>query len=43
MGIKNVKLKKDLLQGIEKYKKIELEALRPSKSACKELFTLVLN
>ena len=43
MGIKNIRLKKKLLQGIEKYKEIEIEALRPSKSACKELFTLILN
>lgn len=43
MGIKNVRLKKDFLQGIVKYKEIEIEALRPSKSACKELFKLILN
>ena len=43
MGIKNIRLKKNLLQGIVKYKEIEIEALRPSKSACKELFTLILH
>jgi hypothetical protein len=43
MGIKNVKFKKNLLQEIEKYKEIETKAQRPSKSACKELFTLIQN
>ena len=43
MGIKNVKFKKSLLQEIEKYNEIETNAQRPSKSACKELFTLIQN
>ena len=43
MGIKKVKFKKNLLQEIEKYKEIETKAQRPSKSACKELFTLIQN
>ena len=43
MGIKNVKFKKSLLQEIEKYNEIETKAQRPSKSACKELFTLIQN
>ena len=43
MGIKNIKLKNKLLHEIEKYKEIEIKARRPSKSACKEFFTLILN
>ena len=43
MGIKNVKFKKDLLQDIVKYNEIEIKAQRPSKSACRKLFTLILN
>ena len=43
MGIKNVKFKKDLLQDIVKYNEIAIKAQRPSKSACRKLFTLILN
>ena len=43
MGIKNVKFKKNLLQDIVKYNEIEIKAQRPSKSACRKLFTLILN
>ena len=43
MGIKNMKLKADLLQGLQTRQERELKAKRPSKYACKELFTLILN
>ena len=43
MGIKNVKFKNDLLQDLEKHSEIEFEVHRPSKNACKELFSLILN
>jgi hypothetical protein len=43
MGIKNVKFKNDLLQALEKNGEIEFKVHRPSKNACKELFTLILN
>ena len=43
MGIKNNKLKADLLQGFETQKRIAFKGKRPSKNACKELFTLILN
>ena len=43
MGIKNVKFKNHLLQALDKQSEIEFKVQRPSKNACKELFTLILN
>jgi len=43
MGIKNVKFKNDLLQALDRHSEIEFKVQRPSKNACKELFTLILN
>jgi hypothetical protein len=43
MGIKNIKLKADLLQGLEIQQELDFNPKRPSKHACKELFTLILN
>ena len=43
MGIKNVKFKNYLLQALDKQSEIEFKVQRPSKNACKELFTLILN
>ena len=43
MGIKNVKFKNDLLQAFDRHSEIEFKVQRPSKNACKELFTLILN
>ena len=43
MGIKNVKIKTDLLQDSEINREIEFKVQRPSKNACKELFTIILN
>ena len=43
MGIKNIKLKAELLQGLQPPKERDFTAKRPSKYACKELFTLFLN
>ena len=43
MGIKNVKFKNDLLQALDRPSEIEFKVQRPSKNACKELFTLILN
>ena len=43
MGIKNNKLKADLLQGFGTQQKLDFNGKRPSKNACKELFSLVLN
>jgi len=43
MGIKNVKFKNDLLQALDRHSEIEFKVKRPSKNACKELFTLILN
>jgi hypothetical protein len=43
MGIKNIKLKADLLQGLEIRQEHDFKPKRPSKYACKELFTLILN
>jgi len=43
MGIKNIKLKVELLQGLQLRQERDFTAKRPSKYACKELFTLFLN
>ena len=43
MGIKNNKLKADLLQGFGTQQKLNFKGKRPSKNACKELFSLILN
>ena len=43
MGIKNNKLKTDLLQGFGTQQKLDFNGKRPSKNACKELFSLILN
>jgi len=43
MGIKNNKLKADLLQGFGTLQKLDFKGKRPSKNACKELFSLILN
>ena len=43
MGIKNDKLKADILQGSGTQKKLEFKGQRPSKNACEELFALILN
>jgi len=43
MSIKNGKFKKELLKDMVKYNEIVIKAQRPSKSACKNLFTLILN
>ncbi len=43
MGIKNNKLKADLLQGFGTLQKLDFNGKRPSKNACKELFSLILN
>ena len=43
MGIKNNKLKADLLQSFGTQQKLEFKGKRPSKNACKECFTLILN
>jgi len=43
MGIKNNELKADLLQGFGTQQKLNFKGKRPSKKACKELFSLILN
>jgi len=43
MGIKNNKLKADLLQGFGTLQKLDFKGKRPSKNASKELFSLTLN
>ena len=43
MGIKNNKLKADLLQGFGTQQKLDFKGKRPPKNACKELFSIILN
>lgn len=43
MGIKNIKFKANLLKSLAKQKEIDPNIQRPSKNACKELFTLILH
>lgn len=43
MGTMNIKLKTDLMQGLETQKETGFTVKRPSKNACKELFSLILN